>query len=71
MNGEELQNTIMSNKTIIDLALEYTQSKKDKNNILNAINHVRLYKQVYLPFELLGMNRTTQTKCYDNIYKKS
>ena len=40
---------------------------KDDNNKINTlklINHVRLYKRVYLPCELLGQSGRDQTIAY-------
>ena len=54
-NSKELYNKIMTNKTIMDLVLEYTKEIKDKNKIINEINQARLHKKIYLLFELLGM----------------
>jgi len=70
-NREELYKKIKLNKTIIDLALEYTTEMKDKNKILNEINQARLYKKVYLPFKLLGLRGRTKTKCFEYVEEKS
>ena len=71
VNGEELENTIISNKIIMDLVLEYTKNMKNRNQILNLINHIRLKNRIYLLFELLELNRITQIKYYNNTYKRS
>ena len=53
------------------MALEHTKGKKNRNQILNKINYVRLRKKTYLPFELLRLDGITQTKCYDNMHEES
>ena len=55
----------------MDIALEYTKDKKNRNQLLNKINHVRLRKKTCIPFEPLGLDRITQTKYYNNIYEES
>ena len=41
---------LTKNKTIMDFAVEYS----NQLNIVEAINHVRIYKKMILPCELLG-----------------
>ena len=58
INVEDLGNKITSNKIIMDIALEYTKEKKNRDKILNEIKHTRLRKKTYLPFKLLGLDGT-------------
>ena len=45
---------VTKNKLIMEYACEYVANERKPADILKLINHVRLYKRVYLPCELLG-----------------
>ena len=55
---------ITNNKSIMRYAREYVKDDNNKINTLKLINHVRLYKRVYLPCELLGQSGRDQTIAY-------
>jgi len=55
---------ITSNKTIMQYAREYTSKSSNETIVLKLINHVRLYKRVFLPFELIGNSGKEQTEAY-------
>ena len=60
-----------SNKTIMELAYQYKDQNKISNNIMKKINHVRLWKQILLPFELFGIKGNKETENYKDIAAKS
>ena len=62
---------LLNNKTIMDYTIIYIQDKDDKIKILQALNYVRLYKQIILPYKLLGNNRTFKTAICYTAYLKS
>jgi hypothetical protein len=49
-----------SNKIVMDYVLEYTSNIGIRRNI----NYMRMYKQVYLPLELVGPKGGYMTNCY-------
>ena len=61
---------IPRNRTIMDYAIDYVNHIKLKNKkqkeYLHDINRVRLYKGVFFPFELLGIDRNKLTNIYWN-----
>ena len=61
---------ITRNRTIMDYAIDYVDHIKLKNKkqkeYLHDINRVRLYKGVFFPFELLGIDRNKLTSTYQN-----
>ena len=61
---------ITVNKIVMEYAVQYVDKKRCAKDIIRLINHVRLYKKVYLPFELFGIDgrhsTTTSTE-----YQKS
>ena len=59
INSEEKEPNITYNKIIMDYAEDYIQGRKVKKQGIDEINHIRLRKKTYLPFELLGLDRIT------------
>ena len=55
---------VTKNKSIMEYAYEYVVNEKKSTDTLKLINHVRLYKRVYLPCELLGQRGKEQTLAY-------
>jgi len=53
---------ITCNKTIMDFAKEYIEVTQQDIKWIATINHVRLYKKMILPCELVGMNGGKRTK---------
>ena len=51
-------------KTIVDFIVEYVREKTYAEKACKKINHVRMYKQVWLPFELVGVNGRGRTGCF-------
>ena len=62
---------ITTNKTIMQLVVEYIQQNKLKLEIFDQINYVRLYKKVILPVELIGSNGRIVTEYFKEIENKS
>jgi len=50
----------------MDYMAEYIKVKKLPNEIIALINQMRLYKKLYLPCELIGMNGDEKTESYLN-----
>lgn len=61
----------MQNKIIIDLVNKYTKEKKRLKVILDQINSMRIYKKLYLLFELVGINQRQLINTYYNNKKSS
>ena len=59
------KNTV--NKTLMDYVNDYTINKK----LLQSINHIRWYKGVYLPFELVSKRGGMMTDTYINVLEQS
>ena len=55
----------------MEYAVEYINSSGRKHEELWQINFVRLKKQIYLPFELVGMTGRSPTQVYYNLNEKS
>ena len=53
---------ITLNKTIIEYAREYVYSQVKNIEMLKLINHVRMFKQVFLPCKLVGKSRREYTE---------
>jgi hypothetical protein len=53
---------VSKNKTIMDHAICYVKEKKLPKSTIQAINHVRIYKKMILPCELVGFNGNQITK---------
>ena len=55
---------VTRNKSIMAYAREYVENVNTTKDTMKLINHVRLYKKVYLPCELLGQRGREQTIAY-------
>ena len=62
INNDTLE--ITSNSTIIDFAQQFKTQKYLQNKLINMINHVRLFKQTILPFELVALQGNKQTETF-------
>ena len=60
-----------TNKTIMDYASDYVKREDAIDGEREAINHVRLYKKMILPFEVVGFRGEQQTKEFRNASDKS
>ena len=70
-NEEEITSKIISNKTIMDYAKQYCDLNKINNKEMAKINQIRLYKKVYLLYELVGMTGCKMLEYYYNINKQN
>ena len=55
INTEKRKGTWTQNTMLMDKAQKYVQGMENKNKIINAINHIRLYKKIYLVYEFLEL----------------
>ena len=55
---------ITKNKSIMEYALTYADKVMNDKSVLEHINHVRLYKKVFLPFELVGSSGRDETQAF-------
>jgi hypothetical protein len=56
---------IINNKIIIDIAILFiNQWDVNKKEVLRSINHIRVFKKLYLPFKLIRMNGKKITICH-------
>ena len=66
---------ITKSKTIMDYVVEFCEScykeKKQKVNALRNINYTRIFKRMFLPFKLVGIDGGTFTNAYRNTYEQS
>ena len=51
----------------MEYAIQYAKQEQQGKNEIAAINQIRVYKQVILPCELVGMNGGESTDCFHNI----
>ena len=70
-NVEESKYVKTTNKTIMDYAIEYAKEKEMDEKIIQLINHVRLYKRIILPYELVSLMGREETKSYKNELERS
>ena len=68
LNEEKL---ITRNKTIMDYAIEYGKRDEAVDGEREAINHVRIYKKMILPFEVVGFRGAQETREYRNTLEPS
>ena len=71
MNKTEYKNKVSRNKTIIDLTFQYVDERNLSGKELKQINMVQLWKEMYLPIELLGYRERQLIHAFEEIYKKS
>ena len=55
-----------TNKSIIDYAILYVNKMNLTPKLVPPINHMRNYKKIYLPCELVGMTGRARTYEYEN-----
>jgi len=70
INQTEYKNIITRNEIVIDLAQKYVRSNNLNKTIIQKINIVQLWKQIYLPIELIGSKGNSKTEAYEHINKK-
>ena len=57
---------LIRNKMIIDYVVKYVQENNKDRKEVAPLNHMRLYKQMILPCELLGLMGREETHGYKN-----
>ena len=64
-----IQNKIIdtANPTIMDLAIKYAEENQLSITLIPPINHVRYFKRMILPCELIGMSGHCKTFQFNNI----
>ena len=67
LNENELST---KNKTIMDYAVDYVK-RVQRSGVIEAINHVRIYKKMILPCELVGFTGETETREFRNVLEES
>ena len=55
----------------MDMVVEHTKQKENLSEVMQTINHVRIYKKMFLIYELLGLNSKTNTKACEQICEES
>ena len=71
INAKQEMRISTKNKTIIDYAEECVGCKEKDKNALAPLNHVRLWKKMVLPCELIGLTGKKKTKAYQQVESKS
>ena len=56
---------------IMDMAVEFTKWEENVVEVIQAINHIKIYKTMFLTCELLRLNRKTPMKDYEQIHEES
>ena len=62
---------LSANLIIMDYTTKYVNEQKLKNDILVPINQMRIWKGLYLPCELIGVNGRERTKVFCEVNRKS
>ena len=62
---------ISKNESIMDYVVKYVKEKKYSYDVVEAINHVRLFKKMILPCELVGLKGDKETKEAREVCEKS
>lgn len=57
------KNKVLRTVSVIDYARMYVKEKNIKKHQMRIINHVRLHKQVYVPFEIVSKCGKEKTSC--------
>ena len=61
----------MENKIIMEYAEQYIKEKNIDDAIFNQTNHIRLYKEMIIPAELVRARGEDRTDTYNELEKKS
>jgi len=60
-NSPQCKYIITRNRTIMDYVAEYVREKDRSNNDITLLNHMRLYKKMILPCELVDLMGNRET----------
>ena len=53
------------------MVVKYAKQKENLLEIIQAINHIKIYKKIFLIYELLGLNGKINTKAYEQIHEEN
>ena len=70
-NNEKELKKITENKTIIDQAKDYIKDEKVLIDKLARLNYMRIYKKIYLPYKLVGIDRSSKLREKRNSLERS
>ena len=70
-NIEQEDKLIINNLIIIDYVKKYMEEENHEKKIIAPINHVRLFKSIILPCELVGLKGMCRIDKMRNLMKKS
>ena len=59
------------NESIMDYSIKYVKAEELDYNVVEAINHVRIFKKMILPYELIGFRGDKVTKEAREVYERS
>ena len=71
INDRNENQTITNNKILMEFIVEYIKEKGLKNDSVDQINHMRLFKKVILLAEIIGARGRATTECYETIEERS
>ena len=71
INTEKISYIETRNETIMDYAVKYLKEKQLNERIISRLNHMRSFKQIYLPCELVRLTSQKATKAIEDVYAKS
>ena len=55
----------------MDYIVDYVKEKRLHKSYIEEINYMQLYKQIILPYKLLGFNGKNQTRYYEYVEEVS
>ena len=70
-NNKNKSQIIKENKILIEFAAKYVKEKKLKNNMVDQMNYVRLFKNIIIPAEIVGARGLATIEYYNIIEEKS
>ena len=71
INDRNENQIITENKILMEFIAEYVKEKGLKNNFIDQINHIRLFKKVILLEEIIRVRGSATTECYETIEERS
>ena len=71
INDRNENQTITNNKILMEFIAEYVKEKGLKNDSVDQINHMRLFKKVILLAEIIRVRGLATIEYYERIEEKS
>ena len=71
VNNRNKNQIITENKKLMEFVAEYVKEKGLKNDSIDQINHVRLFKKIILPAEIIRARGRATIECYETIEERS